>query len=278
MLNRTTRFVLLFLGLSLVSIVQAVHPLDGESKIFKDEVLGSMPYRVYKPADYSADGPKLPLVLFLHGAGERGTDNQAQVVKYIDGLLEETNKGPHRALVIAPQAPAETKWVDVDWGKGVYTDDAPISKQMQLAMKILDATIAAESVDTTRVYVTGISMGGYGAWDAIARFPDRFAAAVPLSGGGNIDSVKKLKSRGIWAFHGTSDGVVPESGSGKMVDGIHKADGKNVIYSRVERLGHEGWGGFYAPGKYKAPADSGDNAGKTLYEWLFAQRLPEVKK
>jgi len=254
--------------------VLAVDPLDGESLSLTDDKLGTMPYRLYKPQGYKADGPKLPLIVFLHGAGERGTDNTAQVVKYIGGLLNETASGSHRAIVVAPQAAPESKWVDVDWGKGVYTDKTPISPNMQLVMRILDKTIADEAIDPSRVYVTGISMGGYGAWDAIARFPDRFAAAVPLSGGGNLESVDRIKARGIWAFHGDADGIVPVSGSDDMIKALRDAGAKNAVYSRVPRLGHEGWGGFYEPGRFKADRESGASRGKTLYDWLFAQRLP----
>lgn len=224
--------------------------------------LGSMPYHVFYPDGYNAatDG-SLPIILYLHGAGERGNNNTSQISYIINGMLNETQHGTHKAIVIAPQVSTVNQWVNWWWANGSYhnAQQPAISTSMQMAMNILaEVQGGTTKDDTNRVYVTGLSMGGYGAWDAITRFPNTFAAAMPLSGGGNVDLAPLLVDRGIWAWHGDEDATVPVSASDDMVNAIIAAGG-DPLYDRIEGLGHWGWDGFY-----NSPE---------VYDWLFQQTL-----
>lgn len=268
------------MGLSIfASSASAANKPQDKTDVFSDPELGSMPYHVFVPAGNN----KMPVILFLHGAGERGNDNQV-TLKYLDGLLQETQRGTHKAIVIVPQVAPEKQWVDISWAVGAFhqADLPPASTSMQMAMKILDKVMATEKVDDRRVYVTGLSMGGYGTWDAITRYPDRFAAAMPLSGGGNVDNVEVLKGKGIWAWHGGEDGTVPVGGSDEMVKaiettlGVKQNTNGSLIYTRPARTGHMGWGEFYQPRHYRTDGNARANSskGRDLYDWMFSFRLP----
>ncbi len=247
-----------------------------EAKVFNSPEFGSMPYRLFVPEGYDPEGPALPLILFLHGAGERGTDNLSHVSKNINNLIQETQFGKHKAILLAPQVAKEKQWVDIPWSTGSYHQDKlpEASVSMKMAMKILTEVTAAYRVDKTRIYVAGISMGGYGAWDAITRYPDVFAAAMPLSGGGNLDAAPLLVNKGIWAYHGAADRTVPVSGSDDMIAAIKNAGGKPV-YSRSSDKGHFGWDEFFMANHWRTDgrvlAEGGK--GQDLYDWLFSFQL-----
>jgi predicted peptidase len=238
---------------------------------YSDPVLGTMPYHVFLPDSFnSAPSGSIPIILYMHGAGERGNNNTDQLnyIKVPGSLLDKTQSGNHQAIVIAPQVYWNQQWVDIDWTTGAYHNNQQpaISKSMQMAMNILGQVQSNYTQDNpNRVYVTGMSMGGYGAFDAIQRFPNTFAAAMPLSGGGNVDQAYKLADRGIWAWHGALDDAVPVSGSDGMIDAIRAAGG-NPIYNRVPNLGHAEWHHFYME-LYSGPG------GVQVYDWLFSQSL-----
>lgn len=230
---------------------------------YNDGAGHTMPYRLFLPPGWNTPGAEFPLVLFLHGAGERGNDNVSQVNSHIDGLIAAT-QGAHPAFVLAPQVASNQQWVNISWSVGSYTNaTAPsISTSMTMAMHILQDTIATRNVDADRVYVTGLSMGGYGAWDAIARFPKTFAAAVPMSGGGNTDTAATVANIPIWAFHGSADGVVPVSGSRNMINAIKAAAG-SPLYTELAGADHVIWAPIY------------NDASNALYPWMFSKSTPE---
>lgn len=255
-----------------------------------------MPYHVELPANYDPNGPALPVILYLHGAGERGTDNQAPFWN-VSGNITGTTlaaTGSQRAIVIIPQCPPGQVWNSINngdnWGildgRGIssYSETPaqqaarPISKPLQVAMNILANVQASYKVDTKKTYVTGLSMGGFGTWDAITRFPNTFAAAMPLSGGGNVLAASVLANKPIWDFHGTLDTTVFPNGSTNVLNAIKAAGGTKTIYT-ARTLGHEGWSDFYASGTYRvndAYTTGGTPTynGATIYDWLFAQSLP----
>ncbi|MCY2931929.1 MAG: alpha/beta hydrolase-fold protein [Planctomycetota bacterium] len=257
-------------SLVLVVIVGAFTPAAASPDLSKslaftynDGAGHTMPYRLFLPPGWNTPGAEFPLVLFLHGAGERGSDNVSQVNSHIDGLIAAT-QGSYPAYVLAPQVASNQQWVNISWSVGSYTNaNAPsISPSMTMAMHILQDTLAARNVDPDRVYVTGLSMGGYGAWDAIARYPKTFAAAVPMSGGGNTDTASSIADIPIWAFHGSADGVVPVSGSRNMINAI-KAAGGSPLYTELAGADHVIWAPIY------------NDASNTLYPWMFSQSTPE---
>lgn len=253
--------------------------------------LGSMQYRVYLPDNYQASGPnKTPVVLYLHSAAERG-NSVADIFSnsyggslwtndWINQLVNETQHGPHQAVLVMPQSGLGQVWnsmtAEDNWSVGSYTNATaqPISPRLQLAVNILDTVDASNNVDLNKVYVTGPSMGGYGTWDALARFPNKFSAGMPLSGGGNTDlAATVLSSKPIWAYHGGSDGLVPPSGTTNVYFASKQAGGSPII-SYLASVGHGGFDQFYTPGNYRVdkPQASG-GSGQDVYDWLFSQSL-----
>jgi predicted peptidase len=240
-------------------------------KSYNDGLGHSMPYRLFLPDGYNTPGTNYPLVLFMHGAGERGTNNTSQCNSHVDNLFAATQGSfgtQYKAFLLAPQVPATSQWVDWNWSSGSYTNaqEPAESQSMKLALAILDQVLADYPVDARRIYVTGLSMGGYGTWDAVRRHPDKFAAAAPLSGGGNKEQGPLLKDIPIWAYHGSADGTVPVLATDNMNTAIATAGGF-MEYTRPA-VGHGGWGTFYDNTTYR------NSQNQTFDQWLFAQSLP----
>ena len=190
-------------------------PEEGKPVVFK--------YRLLKPATVEP-GKQYPLVLFLHGAGERGSDNELQLAYLPTWLAEEENRRRHPCFVVAPQCRADHKWVEIDWSDKSSLPQRPEpTVDMAAAVAALDAVVQTEPVDSGRVYLTGISMGGYGSWDLAARMPERFAAVIPVCGGGDETTAPKLKALPIWCFHGDADRAVPVERSRTMVEAVKAA-------------------------------------------------------
>jgi len=213
-------------------------------------------YRLFSPAA-AEEATKPPLVLLLHGAGERGDDNTAPLVH---GAVEfHRRQVRHPCLVLVPQCPSGRRWVEVDWGgtTGSGTFPAEPSEPLRLTLAVVDELIAAGKADPDRVYVTGLSMGGYGTWYAAGMPGSRFAAAAPVCGGGDPAWAKRYVGLPLWAFHGGEDRTVPASRSREMIEAI-KAVGGDPTYTLYEGVGHDSWTRTYA-----------DDA---FHEWLFAQR------
>jgi pimeloyl-ACP methyl ester carboxylesterase len=190
-------------------------------------------------------------------------------------------------FVLVPQCPATDQWSHVTWAQGTYRiAETPISKPMAAAIDLLDSLIRVFPIDTTRIYVTGLSDGGYGTYDAIMRYPDRFAAAVPMSGGGDSTQVRNLMDVPIWDFHGAVDTTVPTFASRQMMDAFERAGraaaytecrsgvcetdparaatdavaaGATLIYTEAKGIGHGPWAPWYDMPQ--------------LHEWLFSQSL-----
>jgi lysophospholipase L1-like esterase/poly(3-hydroxybutyrate) depolymerase len=204
---------------------------------FESRVHGKLPYRSFVPNTKASDG-KLPLVLFLHGAGERGTDNEAQLrhgVRTFLGAAQEQRP----CVVVAPQCP-KGRWWDID-----------------LLLEFAETLLARADVDKDRFYLTGLSMGGFATWHMIGRRPDLFAAAVPVCGGGETDQAPGLVHMPIWAFHGDADSVVKVAQSRAMVEAIRKAGGQPK-YTEYQSVPHDSWTRTYAD--------------QAVHAWLFAQR------
>jgi len=215
-----------------------------------------LPYRLLSPLKVKA-GESYPLVIFLHGAGERGDDNRAQLVHGTWVFEERSNRRAFPAWVIAPQCPAEERWADVDWSRAVPRMSEDISKSGAAVMELLESFAAEHAVDRSRIYISGLSMGGYGSWDLMIRFPEIFAAGAPVCGGGDIRYAESIAGIPQWVFHGAEDPVVPLEASSAMVEAL-KAAGADVRFTVYEGVGHDSWVPAYAE--------------KELLPWLFAQR------
>ena len=214
-------------------------------------------YRLMKPANVEA-GQSYPLVLFLHGAGERGTDNANQL-KYLPRLMaSDAHREKFPCYVLAPQCRSGKQWVNVPWSD---VESTPLPKepshQLRVAIAILERTLKEEQVDRDRVYLTGLSMGGFGSWDLAARHPDWFAAVAPICGGGDEATAKSLAGLPIWVFHGGADTVVKTVRSQRMVAALKEAGG-DPKYTEFPGVGHNSWTPAYE---------------KTdLLNWMFEQR------
>ena len=171
---------------------------------------------------------KLPLIIQLHGAGERGngTDELDKVLVHgFPNIVNDENLKD--CILIMPQCACDSFWV----------------ARIESIKKFIDRAIEEFSVDTDRVYLCGISMGGYGTWNTAMAFPDMFAAIAPCCGGGMAWNAGVL-TMPVWAWHGAEDGVVSPVQSDEMVESL-KAQGKDVTYSRVEGVGHNVWENAY---------------------------------
>lgn len=231
---------------------------DPEAKIYTDDDGKTLPYRLLKPAD-PEPGKKYPLVLVLHGAGERGSDNAKQLTWFWEkgkGPLGRPEFAEAKAFALLPQCPDGKQWVDVPWGKGSYKSPA-VSGPLKLALELVEASIKRLPIDPDRVYVVGLSMGGFGTFDALQRRPDLFAAAVPICGAGDLSKAKAIAHIPVWAFHGDKDTAVPVSGSREMVAAL-KAAGGTVKYTEYKGVGHNSWSPAFAE--------------KEFWTWLFAHK------
>lgn len=205
---------------------------------------GLLPYRMYVPDSIGPD-EKLPLVLFLHGAGERGDDNEAQLTHGVRHFMNDSIRMQFRCIILAPQCPANARWVEVDWSNASHKMPARISVPLFQTFTLLDSLIAALPVDTLRVYITGLSMGGFGTWDALARRPDFFAAAMPVCGGGDEGTACLMKKVPVLAFHGKLDHLVIPSRTTNMVNAVNQCGG-NAQFVLFPKLGHLCWEQVYS--------------------------------
>lgn len=219
----------------------------------------TLPYNILKPMGLKPEGndkQNFPLVVFLHGAGERGNDNEKQIVHIKKLFLDPSNRANYKSFVIAPQCPEGQKWVDIDWTTNLgRTGDLSITMKKVLAL--IEEVIDTFPIDTNRIYVTGVSMGGYGAWELIAAMPDRIAAAIPICGGADITTADKIKNIPIWAFHGSADNVVPVKFSREIVQELKKYNG-DILYTEYKGVKHGSW--------FKAYKE------KDLLKWMFDKK------
>ena len=212
-------------------------------------------YRLLKPHNTSEP---MPLVVFLHGAGERGTDNRLQLLYLPEQLAQDRWRTRFPCYVLAPQCRPDRKWMNVDWSApGDPQMPSDPSEQLLAVMQMLEKTIAEENIDRSRIYLTGLSMGGFGTWELIARKPELFAAAAPVCGGGDPSKAAGFASLPIWVFHGDKDSVVRPELSRSMVEALKKAGGMPK-YTEYPGVGHDSWTATYAD-----PA---------FMDWLFAQK------
>ena len=201
---------------------------------------------------------KYPLVIFLHGSGERGNDNEAQLKWGITNFATDQTMVMHPAIVIAPQCPANQDWSDFSGNEdpeNVRLQPSP-AKPMELVIQLIHQLIKTLPVDTNRIYITGLSMGGFGTFDAIERYPNLFAAAVPVCGGGDISKAASIAHIPIWIFHGTEDAAVNSRFSLEMAAALTKA-GAHVGLTLYPGIGHFSWLAAYSD--------------PLMMEWLFRQ-------
>lgn len=246
------QFFLIVFAFTLATMVQA-QTTELFDKLIYSKGSDSLPYRLLKPVNPQAL-ERFPLIIFLHGSGERGSDNEAQLKHIKNLVVDQKNRGKHPCYVLAPQCPKGQLWAEHNKDGSVK---AQATKPTQLLMELIDQLSKEYPIDEARIYITGVSMGGYGTWDLLARYPQKFAAGVPVCGGGDERTASKLKQIPIWAFHGALDDVVPARQSRTMIEAIRKAGGRPG-YTEYPDIKHDSW-----VQAYQEPH---------LLPWLFKQK------
>ena len=184
---------------------------------------------------------KYPLVLFLHGAGERGKDNEKQKRHFPELMARQEYQDIHPTFVLAPQCPENQSWVDIDWSSKKSTPHQPNpTMPMQSVIAALAKVVREHPIDLERISLTGLSMGGYGTWDLAMRHPYFFASVIPICGGGDEENVARLSGLPVQVWHGEDDRVVPVIRSQKMVEEIKKL-GMAVDYFELPNTKHNSW-------------------------------------
>jgi len=214
-----------------------------QAKVFEKQVTVKLNYLLFLPEGYSNDSDKKwPVMLFLHGAGERGSDVNKVKVHGPPKIVQNRKDFPF--IVVSPQCPSDSWW-----------------RPFEL-IALLDEIQSQYKVDPDRVYLTGLSMGGFGTWDLATQYPQRFAAIAPICGGGNPVLARRIKDIPAWVFHGGADRVVPVARSEEMVDALKKA-GADVKFTRYEGVDHDSWTRTYA--------------NEELYQWMLSHKRGEKK-
>ena len=242
--------------------VKRTTPCD-VTKAFKKQIFHSpdfsLPYGIYIPKNYDC-GETYPLLVFLHGAGERGDDNSLQLTVALQSMFNDPSSPVYDSIVVAPQCPIDRQWVMVPFDCGNYSvADTPESEELIAVCGIIRECLSEYNIDRNRIYVTGISMGGYGTWDMLCRHGCRIAAGMPICGGADTGYAKKLKNIPIRTFHGSEDGAVPPSGTRKMYAALRKAGSTVASYTELDNMDHGIWDTVYSD--------------TSNLEWLFSQNL-----
>ena len=251
---------LLLLGLS--PLVQAQQDSGYEVRTLIEQG-DTLPYRLLLPDGFDATR-KYPLVLFLHGGGERGSDNEKQLTHGSGLFTEPLNRGAFPAVVLFPQCASDSYWAQVAIDRSSYPiglsfqyEKGP-TRPLQMVMDLVGEYLQAPYIDTDRVYVMGLSMGGMGTFEILSRMPGVFAAAIPICGAGVPETVSAYATTTpLWVFHGAQDQVVAPGHSVEMVDALLKA-GAHPGFTLFDNYNHNSWDGAFAePG---------------LLRWLFSHR------
>lgn len=202
---------------------------------------------------------KFPLIIFLHGSGERGNDNIAQLKWGVQQFASEIKMISHPAFVVAPQCPENSSWSNISFipGSRKITLQPTPAKPMALLRELVADLVKRFGIDTNRIYITGLSMGGFGTFDAMERYPKLFAAAVPVCGGGDTSRAASIAHIPTWIFHGAEDAAVDPALSLDMLQAMTKA-GAHPGFTQYPEVGHFSWLGAYSD--------------DLMMDWLFRQR------
>jgi len=222
-----------------------------------------LPFRILFPENFDS-AKEYPLVVFLHGRGESGDDNEKQLVHGAKLFLDKANREKFPAIVLFPQCGTDSFWSNVQMitdaqGKIAFnfTQESNATKSMQLVMELLDNLQNKYKIKQDQIYVMGLSMGGMGTFELVSRLPKVFAAAVPICGGAHPGTAKKLKHTNWWVFHGGKDEIVPYELSENMVNAMKK-NKINTRYTLYPDANHNSWDLAFAE--------------PDLLSWMFSQK------
>ena len=227
-----------------------------EAKVWNSADGKTLPYRLHVPAK-PEPGRMYPLVVHMHGVGSWGTNNVDQIRTGGADFISWAKRHGKEYVFIAPQTPKRHKWVDTTWKSTKSTMKATPTPSLRMAMEIIDDALTRYPIDRDKVFVMGISMGGYATWELLQRRPELFAAGLPCCGGGDVAQAPRLTDISIWAFHGSNDRAVPVCRSRDMVAAIKAAGGGKIHYREYNGRGHNVWTLAFSDDK--------------VFEWLFSQ-------
>ncbi len=243
-----------------------------DKKLFERQLFiqgeDTLPCRILTPIDFK-EGKKYPLIIFLHGAGERGNNNEAQLTWGADLFLDSLNRKNFPAIVVFPQCPQNDKWSDYtktsksDSTGYVWSNEPTFSKSLRLVSTFIDTLLESKQVDKRRVYIMGLSMGGFGTLELLWRKPTVFAAAMPICGAIDPQKIEFYKPQlPIWIFHGDKDPVISVSNSRLLYNTLSIKNSK-AKYSEYANVGHDSWKNAFAEPDF--------------LPWLFNQKLASKK-
>lgn len=238
----------------------AQNPVEYEKRTFVSSSGDSLNYRFLRPESENA-GEKYPVVLFLHGAGERGSDNELQLTHGAQMWLNPVNRDNHPAYVLFPQCPEAGFWAYQSRPESFVPVEMPVPAEPSIiectVKELLDSVMTMPQVDKSRIYVIGLSMGGMATYDMAVRYPDVFAAAVPICGSVNPSRLPAAKDVHFRIYHGDADTVVPVEGSRQAYKALKKA-GADVVYIEYPGVTHGSWHNAFNDPEFMT--------------WLFSQK------
>lgn len=227
-------------------ITQQVYGQKYEARTYPMADGHTLPYRVLLPENYQTN-KRYPVILFLHGAGERGSDNEKQLTHGSKIFLEDSFRKDYPAIVLFPQCPEDSYWASMNIDRGTYpikTDFHYAKKPnwpLQAARDLVDTWIREGHGDADQIYIMGLSMGGMGTFESLIRWPKMFAAAAAICGGGDVRKAKRFAHKvPVWVFHGDADGVVPVVYSREMVQQLKDLHA-DVRYTEYPGVNHNSW-------------------------------------
>jgi predicted peptidase len=256
---KTLCYLTIFLCMQLFAQAQDYSAYSHETYIHNGDTLR---YRMLMPANYDIH-KTYPLVVFLHGSGERGSDNAAQLLHGGNLFLKDSLRKEYPSFVIFPQCPSDSTWAPLrlnrdNTGKvtGIaFKDNDREPTPGQLVKSLVDSLLKTGKINSKKVYIGGLSLGGMGTFDLLARYPKTWAAGFPICGAGDVANAKKFASIPVWIFHGGADPVVPVTFSRDYFKALQELHA-NVQYAEYEGVGHNSWDNAFAePG---------------LLKWLFS--------
>ena len=200
-----------------------IKPSDSQKK-FSFNITFQMEYLLFLPESYAqSNNQKFPLIFFLHGAGERGSDLDSVKRHGIPKIVETNPDFPF--IAVSPQCPEDSWW----------------TSELHTINGLIEEIVEKYQVDTSRIYLTGLSMGGFGTWSLASMYPERFAAIAPVCGGGEVRQIlRSLVEMPIWTFHGQKDDVIPFSRSEEIVTALKK-HGSSIKFTIYPEAGHDSW-------------------------------------
>ena len=212
-----------------------------KAESFRYESGNVLPYNIFYPKNYkSAKSEKYPLLIFLHGAGERGEDNIKQLIHIAPKLIQKETRTKYPAVLLFPQCPENDYWAPVKRLEWTFDSGAEATQPMKMLMGLVDKILQDPKIDKKRIYIAGLSMGGFGTFDYLSRRPELFAAAIPICGGADTAVVHNYKNVPLWIFHGAKDPVVSVELSRMVVQKLISA-GVEPKYTEYPDGGHDIW-------------------------------------